>query len=165
MGKQGKAYSPAFKAKMVRRLLGRDAVSARQLSRESGVSQQSLSLWRREALSLADVSRDRRKKAKTWTVIEKAQIIAQTSEMTGEELEDFLDGQGLTLAELEQWRLALEDEGCASRATTKQLRSLERELARKEKTLAEAAAFLVLQKKVQFLSGDGDDGTDDENDR
>jgi hypothetical protein len=44
------------------------------------------------------------------------------------------------LAEYEQWRLALVDEGRASRATVKRIRTLERELARKEKALAEAAA-------------------------
>jgi len=34
---------------------------------------------------------------------------------------------------------------------------LERELHRKEKALAEAAALLVLQKKAQAIWGDGED--------
>ena len=50
------------------------------------------------------------------------------------------------LGELEQWRLALDEEGRAPVATTKRIRKLERELARKEKALAEAAALLVLKK-------------------
>jgi hypothetical protein len=42
----------------------------------------------------------------------------------------------------------------------------ERELARKEKALAEAAALLVLKKKVETLYGEGeDDDTDEENEK
>ena len=47
-----RAYSPAFKQKMVSRLIGSDAVSALQLSRETGVRQQNLSRWLQEARSL-----------------------------------------------------------------------------------------------------------------
>ena len=50
-------------------------------------------------------------------------------------------------------------------ATTKRIRALERELARKEKALAEAAALLVLKKKVNRLWEGEDDGTDEENER
>jgi transposase len=41
----------------------------------------------------------------------------------------------------------------------KRIKKLERELRRKEKALAEAAALLVLQKKVQAIWGDEDDDT------
>ena len=40
-----------------------------------------------------------------------------------------------------------------------------RELARKEKALAEAAALLVLQKKVRAIWGDEDDDTDEKKDK
>jgi hypothetical protein len=59
----------------------------------------------------------------------------------------YLSREGVKLAEYEQWRLALEEGGAASNSTTKRIRQLERELARKEKALAEAAALLVLKKK------------------
>ncbi len=45
------------------------------------------------------------------------------------------------------------------------MRELERQLRRKDKALAEAAALLVLQKKAQALWGDADDDTDPETDR
>ena len=47
-----KPYSVAFKQKMVQRLTGRNAVSALQLARETGVRQQNLSRWLQEARSL-----------------------------------------------------------------------------------------------------------------
>ena len=65
-------------------------------------------------------------------------------------------------AEYEQWRLALGEEGRASLATVKRIRTLERELARKEKALAEAATLLVLKKKLQAVAEDEGDGTDEE---
>jgi Skp family chaperone for outer membrane proteins len=39
----------------------------------------------------------------------------------------------------------------------KRIKDLEKELQRKEKALAEAAALLVLQKKVQAIWGDPED--------
>jgi hypothetical protein len=50
-------------------------------------------------------------------------------------------------AEYEQRRLALDEGGIASTSTSKRIRQLERELARKEKALADAAALLILKKK------------------
>jgi hypothetical protein len=41
----------------------------------------------------------------------------------------------------------------------KRIQELERELARKERALAEAAALLVLKKKVHAIWGDADDAT------
>jgi hypothetical protein len=51
------------------------------------------------------------------------------------------------LAEYEQWRIVLDEGGRASATTIERIRQLERELARKEKALAEAAALLILKKK------------------
>ncbi len=105
----------------------------------------------------------RRHKSKTWSIDEKVRVLAEARRLTGPELTAFLEKEGLLLAELEQWRLALDEEGRASIATTKRIRTLERELARKEKALAEAAALLVLKKKVEPLLEDEDDDTDEEN--
>lgn len=157
-----KPFSLAYKQKMVERLTGKDAVSARRLSRETGVSQQTLSLWRRQAHSLPEMAR-RKRKGKTWSVEEKVRVLSETKGLTGRELADYLEREGLLMAQLEQWRLALEEEGGAPKAVTRRIRALERELARKEKALAEAAALLILKKKVQHLVEDGDDDTDEEN--
>jgi hypothetical protein len=40
-----RAYSLAFKQKMIERLTGKDAVSANQRSKDTGVRQQNLSRW------------------------------------------------------------------------------------------------------------------------
>jgi transposase-like protein len=144
---------------MVARMTGKDAVSANQLAAEMGLRQQALSRWLREAsrLPMMSVTGPRR----TWTLDEKIRILAEGAPLTGQALEALLIRDGVRPAEYEQWRLALQDDGRASGATTKQLRVLERELARKEKALAEAAVLLVLKKKVQGLAVDEDDDTDE----
>ena len=86
-------------------------------------------------------------RAREWTVEQKAKMLAGAAGLTGEQLSSYLEREGVRLADFESWRLALEEGGRASASTTKRIRQLERELARKEKALAEAAALLVLKKK------------------
>jgi transposase len=145
---------------MVARLIGTDAISARQLALETGLRQQTLSRWLQETSSLPVMAAKRPKR--DWSIEKKIRILAKASTLTGNELADLLVREGVRQAEYEQWRLALSDEGRASVATTKRIRALERELARKEKALAEAAALLVLKKKVQALQEDEDDDIDEE---
>lgn len=156
-----KPYSVAFKQKMVQRLIGRDSVSATELSRETGVRQQNLSRWLVEARSLPVVVRNQKKPR--WSVGEKARLVAAAANLTGEQLRSFLEREGVKLPELESWRLALDDRETASMSMTRRIRNLERELARKEKALAEAAALLILKKKVDALfPGDEDTDSDKE---
>ena len=49
-------------------------------------------------------------------------------------------------------------ERAENRAQKQQIKALERELRRKEKALAEAAALLVLEKKARDLWGEPEDG-------
>lgn len=158
-----KPFSLPYKQKMIERLTGAEAVSARQLSSETGISQETLSRWLREARSFPEVPN--KKPKKTWTVDEKIRVLSDASKLSGRQLSALLEREGLLLAELEQWRLALGDHDRATIATTKRMRKLERELARKEKALAEAAALLVLKKKVEHLWEDEDDDTDEENEK
>jgi transposase len=155
-------FSPAYKQKMIERLTGKDAVSARQMSMETGISQTTLSQWLQDARSLP-VMAPRGRRAKPWSLNEKVKVLTETAKLAGGELTEYLRRQGLLLGELEQWRLALDEEGRASMVTIKRIRNLERELARKEKALAEAAALLVLKKKLTDLWEDEDDDTGENN--
>lgn len=155
-----KPFSLAFKQKMMGRLTGTDAVSARQLAMETGLRQQTLSRWLQDASSLPVMPAKRPRR--DWSIENKIRILAKASSLTGAALTEFLQREGVLRAEYEQWRLALSEEGRASLATTKRIRALERELARKEKALAEAATLLVLKKKLQALVEDGDVDTDKE---
>jgi transposase len=159
-------YSVAFKNKMVQRLTGKNAVSATQLARETGVRQQNLSRWLDDARSLPVVADKPKPATREWTVEQKARVLAEASQLTGEQLTAYLEREGVKLAEYESWRLALDEGGRASASTNKRIRTLERELARKEKALAEAAALLILKKKLEAYYQEGeDDDTDGENEK
>ena len=159
-----KPFSIPYKQKMIERLTGNSPDSARKVSAQTGISQQTLSRWLQEARSVPDVPAKKKRTAKTWTVDEKVRVLGEAATMNGAQLTGLLEREGLLLAELEQWRLALGDEVSASLAATKRIRQLERELARKEKALAEAAALLILKKKVGHLWEGEDDDTNQEND-
>jgi transposase len=143
-----KPFSIALKQKMVARLTGVNAVSAAQLARETGVTQQNLSRWLSEARSLPFAARGS-VVVSTWTVEQKARIIAQSGELAGDQLTAYLKGEGVNLAYFKRWRIALEEAGEEPVGITKQIRKLERELARKDKALAEAATFLVFRETIE----------------
>ena len=155
-----KAYSLAFKQKMVERLTGKNPVSASELGREIGIRQQNLSRWLHEARSLPLVASNT-PKARVWTVEQKAQALAGAANLSGEQLTSYLEREGIKLADFERWRIALDEDGQGSVAITKRIRKLERELARKEKALAEAAVLLVLKKTIDSYYKEEDDDTDE----
>jgi hypothetical protein len=160
---QGKPYTAGFKKKMVERLIGAKGVSAQRLSAETGVSQTALSQWLRDARNVPPVAKRRER---IWSLEEKVAILTAGAKLAGEELLAYLRREGVEFAQYESWRLALAEGGTPAKAATRRIRKLERELMRKEKALAEAAALLVLQKKLQALYGeDEDDDTDEDSEK
>lgn len=160
-----KKYSVAFKQKMVARLIGKSATSANRLAQETGVSQEALSRWRREASSLPVVAKDKAR-PRWFKLEEKVRILAAAAELDGEELTAYLEREQVKLPEYERWRQALADDGTTSLAAARRIKALEKELARKEKALAEAAALLVLKKKLEAYFSEGeDDDTDEETEK
>jgi transposase-like protein len=156
-----KYFSLSFKQRMVERMTGTHAMSATRLAKEVGVSQDSLSRWLREASSLPVMPKRDERGPRQWTLDEKIRLLAAARGLSGTELTAFLTREQVLLGELEQWRRALETEAPpVPAATAKQIRELERELARKEKALAEAAAILVLKKKLQELDRSDEDDDD-----
>lgn len=162
-----KPFSVAFKQKMVQRLTGKNAVSATKLGRETGIGQPTLSRWLAEARSVPAVAKKPPKPVvREWTVEQKARVLAEAAKLDGEELAAYLEREGVKLAEYEQWRLALTEGGQSASLTNKRIRQLERELARKEKALAEVGALLILKKKLEdYYQEDGEDDTNEENEK
>ena len=92
-----KPFSLAFKQKMLARLTGTDAVSARQLASKTGLRQQMLSRWLQEASSLPVMPAKRPKR--DWSIEEKIRILAKASTLTGAELTGFLQREGVLQVE------------------------------------------------------------------
>jgi transposase len=176
-----KAYSESFKRKMVQRLLAPGAASALAVASETGVHQSTLSRWVVEARTLAGVTDTSRplpppsapapRRPDDWTAEQKLVAVQQSAGLEGDQLGEFLRGEGLHEAQLVAWSKAalegLRGPAMASRAPgeAKRVRELERQLLRKDKALAEVAALLILQKKAQAIWGDADDDTGPETDK
>jgi hypothetical protein len=168
-------YSAAFKTKMVQKMLaGRSASS---LAREAGLHQPTLSKWLRDASSLPTVKqRGRNESPKTegrrpddWSAEEKLEAVVEAKRLSESELGEFLRRRGLHEEHLRQWEEAAVESLRARKAPgksaeVKRVKELERELRRKEKALAEAAALLVLRKKAEALWGDEDASTESKSD-
>ncbi len=176
-----KAYSESFKRKMVQRLLAPGAASAAAIATETGVHQTTLSRWVIEARTLASVTDTSRplpapsapapRRPDDWTAEQKLVAVQQSAGLSGAQLGEFLRREGLHEAQLVEWRKAAL-EGLRGPAKPgrvagdgKRVRELERELLRKDKALAEAAALLILKKKAQAIWGDEDDDTELETDK
>ena len=73
-------FSLAYKQKMLERMTGKDRVSGRQLARDTGISQETLSRWYREAHSLPLMTHDRRT-SKRWSIDGKVRVLAQAAKL------------------------------------------------------------------------------------
>lgn len=162
---------------MVARLLGPRAVPVSRLATESGIPEGTLYRWLRRAAIMPEMASRRgprsattssdttrpERSARPRTGAQKLAIVERAAGLEGDALGEFLRREGIHLAELEQWRKLAEQalQGDPKRLPpSKEMRKLKAELARKEKALAEAAALLVLKKKVAEIWGDEDDDTD-----
>lgn len=164
---------------MIQRMLGPERRPASEVARETGVSYETVLRWRAQAAATMDgmrkkqthsVSAQTARRPEDWSPEERLRVVLEASQLGEEELGEFLRREGLHEATLEQWRaMALEglSAGAAAKSVNhgrRRVRDLERQLRRKDKALAEAAALLVLQKKVQSIWGDEDDSTDPRSD-
>ena len=170
-------YTTGFRARMVERLTGPHAMSASALARETGVAQATLSRWLKAAATLPPMAKKKdppspsAASARTWTAEQKLAAVLEAAALSGDALGAWLRRNGLHAEQLAQWRAAalvgLDGAAAAARsaasaASARRVRELERELKRKDKALAEAAALLVLRGKVEALWADGADDTDEE---
>lgn len=106
--------------------------------------------------------------ARQWSGAERLLALQESHGLSGEALHAWCREKGLFEHQLTDWREAFvssaapptAQERRESKAELKALQgkheALQRELRRKERALAEAAALLVLQKKFQALLGDED---------
>ena len=165
-------YSEAFRSKMVQRMAGPEAISANRLSQEVGIGQPTLSKWLRQAegrmgsVKLGSPPPSPRR-PEDWSPEERLRIVLEASRLSEEELGAFLRREGLQEAVLAEWKAAALDALKPQRkpsGDSKRVRELEKQLRRKDKALAEAAALLVLQKKAQAIWGDEDDDTGQKSD-
>jgi hypothetical protein len=157
---------------MVKKMLAPGGPSATQLSKDVGIGQSTLSRWIRTMGTVSAESKtEGGRRPQDWTAEQKWKAVTEAAVLSEAEVGAYLRRAGLHSDHLHQWRNEMMDavrkNPTVGRTKTelaqakKRIRELERELRRKDKALAEAAALLVLKKKADLIWGtvDEDDGS------
>ncbi len=149
-------YALEFKEAIVRRLLLPNGPKLTELSLETGVAISTIWHWRKKFAGDDHLKKERR--PQDWSAEEKFMAMMETGSMSEGELGSYYRRNGLTSDQLQLWKetcLASIRKGPKvdpeKKNLEKELRSLKRDLNRKEKALAETAALLVLKKKAAAL--------------
>jgi transposase-like protein len=141
-------------------------VALGQLAKEEGISQATLAKWRAEARAKGQFLPDANAGPEGWTSRDKLAAVIETASMNAADFGEYCRRRGVYPEQLAVWREACERANDWERAATtritretrddkKRIKELERDLARKEKALAEAAALMILRKKAEAIWGRG----------
>ena len=158
-------YSNELREAVLRRLLPPQNESVSKVAAEEGISEQTLRNWLNKAKEEGTSADDFDVPADKWSTQDKFMIVVETARMNETDLAEYARKKGLYVDQIKSWRDACMNAngGVAKeaarlnrefKASERENRKLEKELARKEKALAETAALLVLQKKADAIWGD-----------
>ena len=147
---------------ILRKLLPPHNLSVAELARQEGIHTSTLYVWRNKARSNGVSVPGNTHQSEQWSAEAKLATVIATAVLSEAELSHYCRDKGLYPEQVRSWRNAAL-EGFArsaelSKAASKQahddrrmVKRLQQELARKGKALAEAAALLVLRKKLNAL--------------
>jgi len=162
-----KQYAEEFKESVIARMLPPNNVGIPELAMETGIPKDTLYTWRikhRKSKVKWIAGTDQRG---SYSSEEIYSIVVETASMNENELSAYCRRKGLYSEQIDVWRKQCQqaNEGQSARADrgligkqAQRIKSLESELRRKDKALAETAALLVLKKKVrEILAGPEDE--------
>lgn len=155
-------YSSAFRDQAIQRACQRGERTLDEVAAELSINIATLKTWMKQARKASNAPQ---RLPTDRPVAERFDLLVQSAALKGEALSAFCRERGLFVHQLETWRrefttpTARPDADLRTRceALTRERDALQREIVRKDKALAEAAALLVLSKKVQALWGDAVD--------
>ena len=156
-------YPREMRSKILKQLLPPDNLSIKELSEKEGVSQVTLYNWRQQQLSKGIAMPNKKSTSpEGWSAEQKLAVVVETYSMNTVELNAYCRSKGLYSDHIKSWKKAclagystaaknnrLETD--KAKWSKKKIRSLEKELHRKEKALAETAELLTLGKKYDAL--------------
>lgn len=161
-------YSAERKAAILSKLLPPYNLTLAALSRQEGVSKSALYEWRKQLEKEGKAMPVKTNQSNNWSAEEKVNVVIETATLSEIALNEYCRSKGLYTEQVLEWKRACitgqvnaakqnkQDAG-QLREDKKKILQLEKELSRKDKALAEAAALLVLQKKFQSLYGAGEE--------
>jgi hypothetical protein len=161
-------YSEERREAVLRKMLPPHNRPLKELAAEEGISEATLYNWRRQARAQGRLLPDADTGPEGWSAADKFAAVLETAALNEAELGAYCRKRGLYPEQIQAWRAACEqandwEQARARRsraeeaAQRKRKRALERELQKKDKALAEAAALLVLSKKAAAIWGEDED--------
>lgn len=163
-----KRYSAERRESVIQKMMPPHNTPIPELAAETGISDVTLYTWRKRARVEGIAVPADGKNPEKWSSEDKFAIVLEAAALNEAELAEYCRRKGLYAEQIAAWRKACLQANANSAAQAKeqreqgkkdrkQIKKLERELHRKEKALAEAAALLVLQKKAQAIWGEAED--------
>jgi transposase-like protein len=142
--------------------------SISKLAEEEGIPRSTVANWIKIAKKEGRIMPSNSNEPANWSSKEKHMAVLETASMSEIEIAEYCRKKGIYPQQLTRWKEACENANDWQQVSDRQLKNtlkmekeknkkLEKELARKEKALAETAALLVLRKKVQAIWGDSEE--------
>ncbi len=157
-------YSEGFKEQALSKVFGRGDRTVQVVAEELNISVHTLKNWMKKPLPEPKNKTARNpKRLQDWSPEERLMALQESHGLSGDALNAWCRENGLFAHQLAEWKADFcnpskpadrRGEAAELRALKAENQRLERELKRKEKALAEAAALLVLQKKYRALLGE-----------
>lgn len=158
-------YSDELRDAMLQKILPPNNQPISKISKEEGISEQTLRNWKNQAISEGKAIPGTPSGSTRWNSQDKFLIVIETAKMSETELAEYCRKKGIYVEEVNAWKDAcINANGGVAReaarlskelkAAERENKQLQKELDRKEKALAEAAALLVLRKKADAIWGD-----------
>ena len=152
-------YSKAFIEQALVKVFSRGDQSILTVAKNLNINHHTLRYWmKKKTQMVSNTAPTKEKRPHDWTAEEQLTALHESHGLAGEKLQAWCRERGLFAHHLTSWNAAfcvVGKEASPSGREVKTLKDenvkLKRELVRKEKALAEAAALLILQKKFRAL--------------
>ncbi len=171
-------HSESFKMRAVEKALSRaNGITLNEIVDDLGIGRSTLGKWVREARKnglenhagggrLSSRKQKKEKRPQDWSLEDRLEIVMACASLDEEEKSEYCRKQGVYPHHVNQWELDFGNGNSSSEKATERQemknlknenKALRKELNRKDRALAETAALLVLQKKVNAIWGNDED--------
>lgn len=155
--RERREYTESFRQQALKKVYTRGNSSIRVVAEDINMSLGTLRNWMKaDRNSMQEKAGLQSKRPQDWSLADRLQILMESHGLEEDALNALCREKGIFRHHLEQWQVAfVAGSAVDTRSQLRELKdtnkALTRELNRKEKALAEAAALLVLKKKYQAL--------------
>lgn len=152
-------YSTERKAAVIAKMLTPHNQSINQIARQESIPPKTLYHWRSSAGIAEPALSNRENSPHEWSQEEQFAVIVETAPLSAHAVAEYCRRKGLYPEQLQQWKDGFmqpspREEKAEIKRLKKENQQLNREIVRKNKALAEAAALLILEKKFKALFGE-----------